>query len=304
MVAGAGLVGVIAVGWLRLRERWREARRERPPQSEKLLRPPGYSAGRRLDDLADKLAQPLMLAIFGGALLGLIVASFYPLVEGLLLSRFTLTQVRHAPGSELFLSAALVGMVGLLLTAGGFMRVWELEAEIRNWRLGLRGEQAVAEVLADRSLAKAGYVVFHDVPGAKDWNIDHVVVGPGGVFVLETKACSHRKPKWRQQANVVEYDGRILKFPWRRDDEVVPQVRRNAAWVGEFLAAFPPKDIPVQPVIVVPGWWAEAKGNYPVKVMPPKYLIGYLTGTKPLFTSEQLEPVIKRLDERCRTLEF
>jgi hypothetical protein len=37
----------------------------------------------------------------------------------------------------------------------------------------------------------------------------------------------------------------------------------------------------VQPVIVVPGWWVEAKGNYPVKVMNAKYLVGYLVGRPP-----------------------
>ena len=71
-----------------------------------------------------------------------------------------------------------------------------------------------------------------------------------------------------------------------------------------FLAAFPPKNILVQSVIVVPGWYVEAQGSFPVKVMNATYLVGYLKGTKPLFTLGQLEPVIQRLDERCRTLEF
>jgi len=30
----------------------------------------------------------------------------------------------------------------------------------------------------------------------------------------------------------------------------------------------------------------------------------YLAGTKPQFTAEQLRPIIRRLDERCRDLEF
>jgi hypothetical protein len=50
--------------------------------------------------------------------------------------------------------------------------------------------------------------------------------------------------------------------------------------VREFLAGFGPKDLPVQPVIVVPGWYVESKGNYPVKAMNAKYLVGYLEGAK------------------------
>ena len=103
---------------------------------------------------------------------------------------------------------------------------------------------------------------------------------------------------------MVEFDGSVLQFPWCYDDEVVEQVERNAKWVREFLAAFPPKNIPVQPVIVLPGWFVETKGNFPVKVMNATYLIGFLKQAKPLFTLEQLEPVIQRLDERCRTVEF
>ncbi len=81
-------------------------------------------------------------------------------------------------------------------------------------------------------------------------------------------------------------------------------MERNARWVREFLAAFPPKNIAVSPVIVVTGWYVEARGNYPVKVMNATYLVGYLKGVKHSFTLEQLAPVIQRLDERCRTVEF
>src|SRR5436190_1851904 len=82
--------------------------------------------------------------------------------------------------------------------------------------------------------AVAGYVVFHDLPaerGKRKWNVDHVVVGPGGVFVLETKARPRRKAKWDQEENVVIYDGKVLQFPWCYDDWAVRQVEFNAKWV-------------------------------------------------------------------------
>jgi hypothetical protein len=48
----------------------------------------------------------------------------------------------------------------------------------------------------------------------------------------------------------------------------------NARWVREFLAGFGPKDLVVQPVIVVPGWYVKTKRNYPLKAMSAKYLAG------------------------------
>ena len=60
----------------------------------------------------------------------------------------------------------------------------------------------------------------------------------------------------------------------------------------------------VQPVIVVPGWYVKPKGNYPVKIMNATHLVGYLKGMKRVFSPEQLETTILRLDERCRVVEF
>jgi Nuclease-related domain len=55
----------------------------------------------------------------------------------------------------------------------------------RAWRRGAAGEEEVA-----RQLAKLGpsWHVIHGVPvGSKDTDIDHVVIGPPGVFSLNTK---------------------------------------------------------------------------------------------------------------------
>ena len=45
--------------------------------------------------------------------------------------------------------------------------------------------------------------------------------------------------------------------------QAVEQVERNADWVQEFLAGFGPKDLEVQPVIVVPGWYVKTEAIIP-----------------------------------------
>jgi hypothetical protein len=79
--------------------------------------------------------------------------------------------------------------------------------------VGLRGEQAVAEALAQDLIVMAGYRSFHDVPGDGEWNVDHVVVGPAGVFVIETKARSRRKAKINQEEHVVTFDVGLFNSP-------------------------------------------------------------------------------------------
>jgi hypothetical protein len=65
-------------------------------------------------------------------------------------------------------------------------RVLGVHTDERAWRVGAQGERWVAEHLD--KLVKRGWTVVHDVSvGERDANIDHVVVGPGGVFTVNTK---------------------------------------------------------------------------------------------------------------------
>lgn len=287
-----------------LKKRRREERKERPPQREKLLRPAGYSAMCRIDALWEKWMWAAAQAVGAGMFFGLTVGTFYPLLAALALGQVTMGQLWRASGSSVILVAVFAAIIALLWAVRGFQLVWRLDDELRNWRFGLRGEQAVAEKLADRGVAAAGYVAFHDVPGEGEWNVDHVVVGPGGVFVLETKARPRRKATRPQEEQDVFFDGKVLEFPWCYDRKAAEQVERNERWVRDLLAGFGPKDLVVQPVIVVPGWYVKSKGNYPVKAMNAKYLVRYLKEARSMFSPEQLETTIRRLDERCRVVEF
>ena len=53
------------------------------------------------------------------------------------------------------------------------------------WKIGAEGEQRVAEVLAEA----VGIEVLHDrlMPRSRSANIDHIVVGPSGVFIIDAK---------------------------------------------------------------------------------------------------------------------
>lgn len=55
---------------------------------------------------------------------------------------------------------------------------------IENWQSGARGEQETAKVL--REVEREGWIVLHDLP-AERGNVDHIVVGPAGVYLLDSK---------------------------------------------------------------------------------------------------------------------
>jgi hypothetical protein len=59
-------------------------------------------------------------------------------------------------------------------------------ADTLAWRRGATGERRPARLLA--LLERRGWAVLHDldVPGSTG-NIDHLVIGPGGVLVIASK---------------------------------------------------------------------------------------------------------------------
>jgi hypothetical protein len=56
---------------------------------------------------------------------------------------------------------------------------------VLNWQRGAEGERRTEKAL--RRLERKGWTVEHDVQRDGRANLDHVVRGPGGVFLLETK---------------------------------------------------------------------------------------------------------------------
>src|SRR3954469_25066176 len=63
--------------------------------------------------------------------------------------------------------------------------------DARAWEQGAIGEVTTAALLS--GLEDIGWVILHDlaIPGSKA-NIDHLLIGPGGVLVIDSKNFSGR----------------------------------------------------------------------------------------------------------------
>jgi hypothetical protein len=81
--------------------------------------------------------------------------------------------------------AGLAGLAAAVLV--GWRLRFRPSEQARSWQRGSQGERHTARLL-DRRLTRDGYVVFHDlaVPGS-DANVDHLVIGRSGVFVIDSK---------------------------------------------------------------------------------------------------------------------
>jgi Nuclease-related domain len=117
-----------------------------------------------------------------------------------------------AAGASVALLAAqlaprLAGPAGLLAaTASAWALRFRSSPEASAWRRGAAGERRTARLL--RQLEQRGWVVLHDlaVPGSPA-NIDHLVIGPGGVVVIDSKQYRGRL---QLDANGLLWHGRHL----------------------------------------------------------------------------------------------
>ena len=291
---------VVLLLWLRDRSRQDRA----PfPENTRLLRGPGESLRLRIAQLDEKIEN----AVIAGLLIPVL-----------------------ALGAGFFLAAWIQGWTGLVLAAGGavafaFLIIARARRVIgwvdrrRNTRLGLFGERIVAEHL--EPLKASGHRVFHDLPAGDPpagsanppFNIDHVVVGPAGVFAIETKTRRKGRARVGFMAHEIIYDGRALAYPWGEDQHGLEQARRQAEWLAEFLQRQLGRPIPVQPLLVFPGWMIIRKGRGPVNVLNPKELpaaierppaSGHTGFVVPPLDAAAIDLVARQLEARCRDVEL
>jgi len=138
-----------------------------------------------------------------------------------------------------------------------FFKIYTARHEFRRLKLGRDGERTVGAVLED--LRRHGYRVFHDIPNAKKatFNIDHVLIGPAGVFTIETKTFS----KVGTREEKIRYENNELIIPGiGRGEETktyLDQAKASADFIRKHLTTTTGHKVTVQPLLIFPGWFVE-----------------------------------------------
>jgi Nuclease-related domain len=111
-------------------------------------------------------------------------------------------------------------------------------ADTQTWRRGAQGERRTARLLT--SLERRGYQVFHDlaIPGSAA-NVDHLVIGQTGVFVIDSKRYHGH----------LHYAARQLWHGRRPLDRTLETLWWEATQVAETLGFGP--DLHIYPVLCV-----------------------------------------------------
>ncbi len=133
----------------------------------------------------------------------------------------------------LSLNLALVYIVfGALFIGYLIFKMVRLLNLCRITRLGYEGEVATGQELNQMMLQ--GYHVYHDFVADK-FNIDHIVVGPAGVFAVETKARAKPTSGNSNTSHKVTYDEKYIRFPNWKEAKPLEQTKIQAAWLERWL---------------------------------------------------------------------
>jgi len=139
-------------------------------------------------------------------------------------------------------------------------RIFNVHTDERAWRVGADGEEAIGARL--EKLRDRGWHLLHSVPvGNNDSDIDHVAIGPGGVFTLNIK--NHPGGKiW------------VAKYQMRVNGHVVPYLRNanhEATRASRLLTKAAGFEVSVRSCVVVLTGTIVPEVN--VKQMPDDVMV-------------------------------
>jgi hypothetical protein len=150
-------------------------------------------------------------------------------------------------------------------------RAIQIMDRLRAIKAGIEGELATAQLLSP--LLSEGWRLFHDIPHARG-NIDHVLVGPNGIFAIESKYRSKRRSQKGKESAQVDYDGKRLRFA-SGSYETLPleQAQAIGTELAKTLRGKLGHDVPVKSVVSLPGWFVRYTARFDpraVGVINPK----------------------------------
>ena len=212
---------------------------KRSPLKSSPPRQAGQSVQAKMDDY---LVEHLLNPLFATAAFGICALAFW---------------VTHLTHASILLTAWIMTALFLISIPLGILKIKQSKEGFRKLQQGRDGERIVGAMLEE--LRKDGYRVLHDVPDAKNqsFNIDHVVIGPGGVFAIETKTFSkvgtpNEKIRFEKGELIIPGIGRGTRV-----GKIIDQVQANARFIHKHLAETTGHKVQVQPVVIFPGWYVN-----------------------------------------------
>lgn len=253
----------------------------RHPLTKGLLRPAGHSLATKIAETQFDLAGALLAAPLAGAVIILSIASTYTTGQTF---------------SSIYVAIVTIAIMAFCIW--NVQKALRLFRKLKQLKLGWEGELATAEEL--NKLMRSGYDVFHDIQ-EQNFNVDHVVVGPSGVYVIETKAYTKQKRGQSDSFWRATYDGKTIDFAGYTTSAPLDQAARNAKWVSKWLSQATGERVTTIPVVALPGWYVDRKARGDVRVINSSEVRRMTGGASATALSPaQIQRISHQLDQHCR----
>lgn len=168
---------------------------------------------------------------------------------------------------------------------------------LKSLNMGLIGEKLVAEYLEE--LRSQDCFIFHDID-CESFNIDHIVVSPQGIFVIETK--TFRKPE--RGSPIVEFNGEEILVNNRKPERnPIEQVCALRNWLRDFLYENTGHQYPIFGIVLIPEWYVIKKGNKgkeDIKVFNPKVFLSFMKKCPVVLQKEDIFLISSRISDFVR----
>jgi hypothetical protein len=247
------------------------------PFDELLRRPAGEALRIKLEALEEKLNDDVLGLILFPMLMVFALVALHP-------------KIWPAPLIVFVISATSSAFFG--------NRIYNTAQSRANYRLGFEGERFVGEELC--RLIAHKFEIYHDVP-FDGFNLDHVLVGPRGVFVVETK--TRRKPVngSGDKKFHVSFDGKSLRWPERTDSCGIEQAKNNAKTLSKWLSSATGENVWATPILAFPGWMVDRKAPpNGIYVLNPKEIYGVCSTQPEKIGVQQIQRICHQLDQKSR----
>ncbi|VAW14009.1 hypothetical protein MNBD_BACTEROID01-137 [hydrothermal vent metagenome] len=267
--------------WIVLKLYDKKIKNRRSPLNIDLLRSPGESLQEQIDDVNnDILSNLLMLPVIPVFTYSIALSNYF-----LSTSKTSLFQI------------AIYSIFIMTSTIYFCHSIYKLLNKRNLLKLGMECEVAVGQDL--QNLIQYKFKVYNDFQ-AKKFNIDHIVIGPTGVFAIETKGRSkfvkHEKNNWK-----LEFDGQKLIFHSWFETEPVEQALRQANWLKNWLREATAENINVTPVLAIPGWYITRKAKSKLLIYNGKNST-FLANGNVVLSDKQIQTISFQIEKECRNI--
>ena len=184
--------------------------------------------------------------------------------------------------------------MAIVATVAAAIWFWRLIPIARRLNRGERGELHVADVLEE--LRSEGYKPVHDIVG-NGFNIDHVIVGPGGIFAIETKYRSGKGEITFRNGESLLLSG----FPEEKD--CLKQARGSAKAVSQLIPKTAHGTNGSHPIVVFVGDWKIRNDwrDTDARVFTPDGLLRYVRNQQPQLTRKDIELIASHLERSVKS---